>query len=135
MADEPRPNHPRSNRSDQIELEPWYRDGNDDVVEPDQVTLQTQYFWKNWVRILGVGPSALLIRLRMYCYFNKRTGERRNFCVPGQDTLAYELGVSDRKTIRRWLQRLEVFDFLRKKHRARWSDQHGHYIRDRKSVV
>lgn len=97
MADEPRPNHPRSNRSDQIELEPWYRDGNDDVVEPDQVTLQTQYFWKNWVRILGVGPSALLIRLRMYCYFNKRTGERRNFCVPGQDTLAYELGVSDRK--------------------------------------
>jgi len=129
MTDEPRPDtRPRSNRSDEIELEPWYKDGNDDIVEPDQVTLQTQYFWKNWVRILGVGPAGLLIRLRMYCYDNRKTGERRDWCFPGQRTLADELGVH-RETIMTWLRRLEVFDFIRRKPRTRWSAEHGRPVR------
>lgn len=121
MADQSRP-------SDELELEPWYRDGNDDIVEPDRVTLQTQYFWTHWLRILGAGPAVVLIRLRMHCYFNKLTGENRNTCWPGILTLADELGV-ERKAIMRYLARLEFFDFIRRKKRTRWSDVHRRPVR------
>jgi hypothetical protein len=129
MAEEhPSESNGRSNRSDELELEPWYKDGNDDIVEPHRVTLQTQYFWKHWVRILGVGPAALLIRLRMYCYNNPETGERRDYCHPGQKTLGRELGVH-RETIMAWIRRLQTFDFIRRKAQSRWSPEHGHQVR------
>jgi len=115
---------PAVRRSDEIELEPWYKDGNDEIVQPEFVTQQSQYLWKNWLRILGTGPYCLLIRLRMYCYYNRETTERRDWCYPSQRTLANELGV-ERKAIIRYLQRLQVFDFIRRKHRNRWSEAHG----------
>jgi hypothetical protein len=119
-----------SNDSHGIEFEAWYRDGNDDVVQPDQIVKpQSRYFWMHWVRLLGVGPASLLIRLRMACYYNPETGERRDSCWLGQDTLARDLGVGDRKTIRRWLRHLEVFDFVRRTPRMRWSDLHLRPVR------
>ncbi len=112
----------------QIELEPWYKDNDDEIVEPYRVTLQTQYFWTHWLRVLGAGPAVVLIRLRMHCYFNRKTGENRNTCWPGILTLARELGV-ERKAIMRYLARLEVFDFIRRTPRTRWSAMHNHPVR------
>jgi hypothetical protein len=50
----------------------------------------------------------------MACSYNPETGERRDSCHLGQETLAHDLGVGDRKTIRRRRRRLEVFDFVRR---------------------
>ncbi len=109
------------------EFEPWFRNGDDSVVQPHRITTQSQYFHKNWVKVLGHGPSLLLMRLRMACYFNPATGEERDFCNPGLKTLAANLGVNER-TVRRWLQALVSHDFVRKKRQNRWSEELGQWV-------
>src|SRR5262245_16783476 len=104
---------------EQIKLEPWYKDIEDEVTQPDQVTVQSKYFWKRWARILGPVPSMLLLRLRQYCYYNRETGEKRDWCFPSQETLAHELGLDNRKTIMEALRRLEVLGFIRRERQYR----------------
>jgi Helix-turn-helix domain len=79
----------------------------------------TKYFWKRWVPKLGPLPACLLLRLRSYCYFNRATGEKRDWCYPSQETLGAELGVHD-ETIRIALQKLEKFGFVRREKQYRY---------------
>lgn len=98
----------------QIQVEPWYLDVRGEIVKPDQVQVTTKYFWSRWVPKLGPLATCLLLRLRQYCYFNRATGEKRDWCYPSQDTLAQELGLQNRKTVMDALRRLQELGFVRR---------------------
>src|SRR4051812_12212279 len=98
---------------DAIQVEPWYRTIESEIVQPDQVAIQTKYFWKRWAPRLGPLPTCLLIRLRQYCYFNRATGERRDWCYPSQEQLGLEIG-AHRETVRLALRHLEEHGFVRR---------------------
>lgn len=104
----------------EIQVEPWYLDVRGEVVKPDQVTVTTKYFWTRWVPKLGPLATCLLLRLRQYCYFNRATGEKRDWCYPSQETLAEELGIQNRKTIMEALKRLEAVGFVRREKQYRY---------------
>jgi Helix-turn-helix domain len=102
-----------------IQLEPWYLDIRSEIVKPDQVAIQTKYFWEHWAQKLGPLQVCLLLRLRQYCYYNRATGERRDWCFPSQETLGKELGVHD-ETVRAALRKLEVLGFVRREKQYRY---------------
>ncbi len=104
----------RSLTMDQIRVEPWYLDVRGEIVKPDQVQVTTKYFWSRWAAKLGPLGTVLLLRLRQYCYFNRATGEKRDWCYPSQQTLADELGIQKRHTIGEALRHLEAMGFVRR---------------------
>src|SRR5215472_11692038 len=104
---------------ERIQLEPWYLDIRSEVVKPDQVAIQTKYFWEHWAPKLGPLQVCLLLRLRQYCYYNRATGEKRDWCFPSQETLGTELGVHD-ETVRTGLRKLEVLGFIRREKQYRF---------------
>jgi hypothetical protein len=104
---------------ERMQLEPWYLDVRSEIVQPDQVVLQTRYFWDKWVPTLGPQCTMLFLRLRSHCYFNRRTGERRDDCYPSQETLGLELGLH-RETVGLLLRRLELLGFIRRERQYRY---------------
>ncbi len=98
-----------------IVLEPAFRDAYNEITEAHRQVPVPHYFWAKWVPTLGPVASMLYMRLRQYCYHNPETGEERNECWPKQATLASEIGVKDRKTIRRALVLLEEHGFIKRK--------------------
>ena len=104
---------------DEIELRPFYHDVKHGIVQPKQVVLGTRYFWENWAPRLKPTLTTLIVRLRMHCYYNQETQERRDWCFPTQQTLAEEVGVS-RWTVMRELKRPEARQFVRVQYRSRY---------------
>lgn len=104
---------------EKIQVEPWYLDVRGEIVQPDQVTVQTKYFWSHWAGKLGPLATCLLLRLRQYCYFNRATGEKRDWCYPSQETLGDELG-AHRETIGIALKKLEALGFVRREAQYRY---------------
>lgn len=104
---------------ERIQLEPWYLDIRSEIVRPDQVAIQTKYFWEHWASKLGPLLVCLLLRLRQYCYYNRATGEKRDWCFPSQESLGKEIGVHD-ETIRAALRKLEVLGFVRREKQYRY---------------
>lgn len=98
------------------DLKPFYLEARNEIVEPADITIVTQYFMKKWVSRLGPTLSLLIIRLRMYCYYNKKTKEKRDWCFPGQETLAKDIGVSY-KTIARELKKEIAQNFIKREAR------------------
>jgi hypothetical protein len=113
---------------EQIELQPFYHDLKSEFVQPDDVVVGTKYFWTKWAPLLGPTLTVLIVRLRMHCYYNKLTKEKRDWCFPTQDTLAAEAGVS-RRTVIRELQKPEARYFVRIKPRSRYDPERGQTIR------
>lgn len=95
-----------------IEIKPCYDSIRDEILQPDKVSIVTHYFMKKWAPRLGPTLTLLVIRLRMYCYYNKSTDERRDWCFPSQETIAQELGVSV-DTVQRQLKRPEAKFFVK----------------------
>jgi hypothetical protein len=62
------------------------------------------------------------MRLRQHCFYNPRTGERRDWCWPKQETLAREVGIRDRESLRAGLVALELHGFIRRE---------AQYVRDK----
>ncbi|GEM_PF-3149834 len=114
--------------SDSIELQPFYHDAKDGIIRPKQVVVSTRYFWERWAPRLGPTLSVLIVRLRMHCYYNQVTKERRDWCFPTQQTLAEEVGVS-RWTIMRELKRPEARHFVRVQCRSRFDPERKRTIR------
>jgi DNA-binding Lrp family transcriptional regulator len=129
MADRTKPtDNERDRRAEQlareltmakIQVEPWYLDVRGEIVQPDQVAVQTKYFWTRWAPKLGPLATCLLLRLRQYCYYNRATGEKRDWCYPSQETLGEELG-AHRETVGIALKRLEVLGFVRREAQYRY---------------
>jgi DNA-binding XRE family transcriptional regulator len=84
-----------------------------DIVKPDVVFQGTQYFRRKWVPLLGPVLSWIVVNLRQRCYWNRKTGEKREYCTVTQGELASEIGVSAR-TVRRLLERDEDGRFKQK---------------------
>jgi hypothetical protein len=66
--------------------------------------LGTQYFRLNWVPILGVSLSWLVLILRNSCYQNPESGEVRDVCEWPKTALREALGESSRRQINNLLQ-------------------------------
>jgi hypothetical protein len=107
---------------DAIELQPFYLDFRNEIVAPDKVAVVSHYFLDKWAPQLGPTLTLLIIRLRRYCYFNKLTKERRDWCYPKHETLAKEIGVS-RWTILRELQRPMAQYFVKREKRYVYDPQ------------
>ena len=116
------------NDSKRLHLEPCHKEIRNGIVEPEEVVVFSQYFLKKWGPRLGPTLTLLIIRLRMYCYYNKRTKEKRDWCFPSQKTLAEDLGVSS-KTIERELKREIAREFIKRKPRYVYNQKLNKKIR------
>jgi len=101
---------------DGLELHPVYLDIKNEIIVPEKVAVISQYFLDNWAPRLGPTLTLLIIRLRRYCYYNKLTKEKRDWCYPKHDTLAEEIGVS-RWTVIRELQKPMAKHFIKREKR------------------
>lgn len=106
---------------DEIKLQPFYYDIRNQIIQPEKVVVNTRYFWDKWVPLLGPTLAVLIIRLRRYCYYNKTTKEKRDWCNPNQRKLAREIGVS-RYPIMRELERDIAEYFITREKRYVYED-------------
>lgn len=111
-----------------IELQPFYHDVKNTLIRPKQVVVGTRYFWEKWAPRLGPTLTVLVVRLRMHCYYNQATKERRDWCFPTQQTLAEEIGVS-RWTVMRELKKPEARRFVRVQYRSRYDQERRQTVR------
>ncbi|HEX6513700.1 MAG TPA: hypothetical protein VF157_15460 [Chloroflexota bacterium] len=102
-----------------IELQPFYHYVKNEIVRPKQIVVGTRYFWEKWAPRLGPTLTVLVVRLRMHCYYNQATQERRDWCFPTQQTLAEEVGIS-RWTVMRELKKPDARLFVRVQYRSRY---------------
>lgn len=114
--------------ADAIELQPFYHHVKNTIVRPKRIVVGTRYFWEKWAPRLGPTLSVLVVRLRMHCYYNQATQERRDWCFPTQQTLAEEVGVS-RWTVMRELKKPEARRFVRVQYRSRYDDARRQTVR------
>ena len=108
----------------ELEIKGVYQDDYARIVKPDRVFVGTQYFRREWIPLLGPGRGLLIIALRQRCYWNRRTGERRDQCAATYAELAAEVGISER-TAQRLLRPGALVDqfILDRKVIRRYSDQ------------
>ena len=88
------------NSTDLIELEGFYLNARNEIVNPDRYIVSSKYFWDKWVPELGPNLTILIMQLRKHCFYNRTTGEKRDTVFLCLDQLAGECGFSDR-TIQR----------------------------------
>ncbi len=78
-----------------LEVQPFYHYLKNEIIEPEKIVVGTRYFWNKWAPILGPTLTVIIVKLRQYCYYNKLTKEKRDWCYPSLKTLAKEVGVSE----------------------------------------
>lgn len=103
---------PPEERRSRIILKPEFRDAYNELVQAHRQFPVPEYLWKKWLPVIGPLPVVLYLQLRRYCYYNPETGEKRDICWPKQSRLAEEIGVKDRKTLRKALVVLERHGFI-----------------------
>jgi len=94
-----------------LALQEAYANVYNEIVKPDKVFVATQYFRKRWVPLLGPALGWVITALRQHCYWNKSTGELRDWCLVTQQELADEVGVSV-STLKRLLQHEHAGRFI-----------------------
>lgn len=119
---------------DRLEVLPFYHDLRNQVVHPLNLHVETRYFFRKWKPVLGPVLTLLIMELRDRCYYNPRTGERRDYCWPSQDELARAIGVSVRTVIRA-LQDPRAKKFIRVQHRYRYDSTMGKKVRTSSAYV
>ena len=110
MADKPILNTTEGNDG-LLALQEAYANVYNEIVKPDKVFVATQYFRKRWVPLLGPALGWVIIALRQHCYWNKDTGEMRNWCLITQQALADEVGISV-STLKRLLRHEHAGRFI-----------------------
>lgn len=94
-----------------LALQEAYANVYNEIVKPDKVFVATQYFRKRWVPLLGPALGWVITALRQHCYWNKNTGEMRDWCLVTQQELADEVGISV-STLKRLLQHEHAGKFI-----------------------
>ena len=120
---------PPEERRSRLLVLPYYSIKRDEILEPDNVVQQFRYFWDKWVPVLGPVASMLYMRLRQYCYYNRMTGEVRDYCFPKQSTLGEEIGVKDKKTVRKALVLLEESGLISREGQYRYDQKQKKKVR------
>lgn len=113
-------------RRERIFLRPAFRDAYNEITQAHRQFPIPQYLWEKWLPVLGPLPIVLYMQLRRYCFFNPETGERRDICWPKQQTLANEIGVKDKATVRKALELLEAHGFIEREHTYYQATGSGH---------
>ncbi len=107
---------------DDCQLQPFYHEVKNEIIQSDMVQVLSRYFLSRWSPELGPVTTLIIMRLRAYCYYNKVTGETRDWCFPSMSKLASEIGVSTR-TVERALNPTDkkksflLEQFIRREHR------------------
>lgn len=104
-------------RRNRIILKPEFRDTYNEIVQAHRHFPVPEYLWKKWLPVIGSLPVVVYLQLRRYCFYNPDTGEKRNICWPKQSTLAAQVGIKDRKTLRKALVVLEQHGFIEREHK------------------
>lgn len=97
---------------EQIELHPFYHDLRNEIVQPKDVIVESKYFWDKWKPRLGPTLTVIVMELRRRCYYNSKTGEKRDYCWPSLKFIADACGVSV-DTIQRELKKPEAKLFIK----------------------
>jgi len=121
-------------RNERLEVLPFYHDLRNQIVRPLNLHVETRYFFRKWKSDLGPVLTLLIMELRDRCYYNPRTGERRDYCWPSQEELARAIGVSVRTVIRA-LQDPLAGQFIRVQHRYRYDPSMGKKVRTSSAYV
>jgi hypothetical protein len=121
-------------QDERLEVLPFYHDLRNQIVHPLNLHVETRYFFRKWKPMLGPVLTLLIMELRDRCYYNPRTGERRDYCWPSQDELARAIGVSVRTVIRA-LQDPLARKFIRVQHRYRYDPVLGKKVRTSSAYV
>lgn len=119
---------------ERLEVLPFYHDLRNQIVHPTNLHVETRYFFRKWKPMLGPVLTLLIMELRDRCYYNPRTGERRDYCWPSQEELARAIGVSVRTVIRA-LQDPLARKFVRVQHRYRYDPTMGKKVRTSSAYV
>ena len=90
------------NPTDVIELEGFFLNARNEIVNPDRYVASSKYFWDKWVPELGPNLTVLIMQLRKYCFYNRSTGEKRDTVRLSLENIAQECGLS-KATIKREL--------------------------------
>lgn len=70
---------------EQIKILPFYHDLRNRIVRPRDVLVESHYFFRKWKPRLGPVLTLLIMELRDRCYWNRKTGEKRDYCWPSQE--------------------------------------------------
>ncbi|MEM7033334.1 MAG: hypothetical protein AAF629_27520 [Chloroflexota bacterium] len=97
--------------NNEIKLQKVYTNLYNEIVQPDRVCVITQYFRTQWMPRLNPRLAWLIVNLRQHCYWNKQTGELRDWCIVDQTELSRELG-ADKKTLRRLMKSEHADKFI-----------------------
>ncbi|NPV87105.1 MAG: hypothetical protein HPY45_13990 [Anaerolineae bacterium] len=92
LAEESKP-EPRSRK---VMLQRAYGSKRAAIIQPDRTLLVTQYFFFNWLPILGHSAMAVIMAARSMCYWNPMTGQLRNTVETEMGELARKASVSVR---------------------------------------
>jgi len=112
----------------QIEIQPFYYDLRNKIVQPKNVVVESKYFWDKWKPRLGPNLTVIIIELRRRCYYNPETGEKRDYCWPSLKTIASSCGISV-STLQRELKRPEAKLFIRIEPRYIYNEKIGRMSR------
>ena len=85
-----------SNSKRKIALQRAYGSQRAAVIQPERTMLVTQYFFNNWLPLLGHSAFAIIMAARSMCYWNPLTGELRNEIETEISELAERAAVSVR---------------------------------------
>jgi len=66
------------------------------VIQPDRTLFVTQYFFFQWLPLVGHSAMAVIMAARSMCYWNPMTGELRNMVETEMGDLALRASVSVR---------------------------------------
>jgi hypothetical protein len=90
------PTKNESNSKRKIALQRAYGSQRAAVIQPERTMLVTQYFFTNWLPLVGHSAFAIIMAARSMCYWNPLTGELRNEIETEISELAERAAVSVR---------------------------------------
>lgn len=90
-------------------IAPAYGESKAAIIQPNQLIVQTRYFFHEWKPLLGKTPSDVVLAARSLCYWNPRTGEKRSQVSTDRAELA-KLACCSEKSVTRSLKK----DLVRK---------------------
>ncbi|MCJ7622285.1 MAG: hypothetical protein MUO76_02190 [Anaerolineaceae bacterium] len=79
-----------------IALQRAYGSKRSAIIQPERSLIITQYFFSNWIPLIGHSALAVILAARSLCYWNPISGELRNEIETEMGELAQRASVSIR---------------------------------------
>ena len=124
----PQPSQP------ELVLSPHYHSAVNAITQPDRMVFVSGYLVERWLPELGGDGLAILVFLRKKCYYNRRTGEKRDKVTVSLSDIARGCAISV-NTVRRQMQNNMALQNLcllagriRLRGEAGWGDPDRQYL-------